>query len=482
MRTATPLARLRPRFATDALGVLAEAAASGDDVARFRIGPVPAVVVSEPAAVREVLVGRPQDFPKGRRQHAALRPVLGHGLLTSEGDLHSRQRRMVQPSLVPARVDGYVGAVVEEVLAAVERWPRGAVDVVPHVNRLAMDVVGRLLFGRSMQDEGDLAAAIGVAFEWEMRALTAVVPLPSWLPTPANRRMRAAVARVDERLSELAGGDAVGGRADVGPTARGPVEPDRSLVRRLVDARDPDGEPMPREQLLDEVRTLWGAAHETSADAQVWCLELLAHHPRVQTAVAAEADAAFGPPGGKSLPDREGASRTPYALQVFKETMRLFPPAAAMMRVAVRSTTLGGVRLKAGTPVFVSPWVMHRREDLFPDPGRFDPDRFSVQREAAQPRHAYLPFGAGRRVCIGSYLALLEGQVLTSLIAQRLHLAPTHPDPTPAELVINLRPTGPVRLRVTDRRRAPRGEVRTTGPARVTFSTSGSRDLPRGGA
>ena len=423
-----------PRLATDALGLLEAAGATGDEVAEVRVGPLKAVVISHPTLIREVLVERPDDFPKGRRQHAALRPVLGYGLLTSDGDLHRRQRRLVQPTLVPAEIDRQVGVMVDEAAAAADAWPRGVCDVVPLVNALAMDIVGRMLFGRALRDEGALAASIVTAFEWEMRALSGVVA-PAWVPTPGNRRMRAAVASIDARLNELAG------------QSHAPPADSRTILDALRQRRDADGMTMARPQLLDEVRTIWGAAHETSADAQAWCLDLLARHPEVQERLAREIDESGGS-GNLDLADLEAI---PYAMAVFKEALRLYPPAAAMLRAARRSTTLGGVRLRAGTLVFISPYLMHRRDDLFPDPLRFDPDRFGPDRAQETPRHAYLPFGVGKRACVGSYMALLEGQALTATLVQRLRFAPADPRPPDAELVINLRPARGVRLVLTDR-------------------------------
>lgn len=442
--------RLRPRFAEDALGVLRDAAAEGDgDIAPVRIGPVTGVVVSSPGLMREVLVQRATDFSKGRRQLSALRPVLGYGLLTSEGELHDRQRKLVQPSFVPARMDEYIDDIFEEAAGAVRRWPRGEVDVVPLLNTLAMDIVGRMLFGTSMRDEGTLAEAIRIAFEWEMRALTSLTPTVAWLPTRRNRAMRRAVAGVDRRLTELVAGGRGGWPAEGIPP----------LLHRLMAGHDADGLPMTADQLYDEVRTIWGAAHETSADAQTWCLDLVARHPEVQERLAEESRQALGVHGWT----RDTLHRTSYALQVFKEAMRLYPPAAVMLRAPARSTTLGRIRLKAGTPVFLSPYLMHRRADLFEDPDRFDPERFSPEREVAIPRHAYLPFGAGRRVCIGGYLALLEGQALTTLLVHQLRIAPVTPQPPREELIINLRPDGPVRLRVSDRAPAREAVAAATG-------------------
>lgn len=425
-----------PEMRRDVLQLLIDVSAAGDDLAGFRLGPRRAAVLSSPDVIRDVLIDHPQDFEKGEFLLRVLRPVLGDGLLVSEGQLHTRQRRMVAPLFGARQVRAHVGAVVEEARRAVHGWADGAeVDLLAEMNALAMDIIGRILFDARMRDEHRLADAVTEVFEWEMRGLTSLLPLPPSVPTPRNRRMLAARVAVCARITELIEGQLA--RCD-----------DSALLARLDRARDETGRPMSAGQLVDEVITLWGAAHETSADAQAWTLYLLARHPHAAGRLSDEVDRVLGgePVTAKSLPS------LPYALAVFKESLRLYPPAAAMVRVASRDTTVGRYRVPAATILFISPYTLHRNADVWPDPDRFDPARFNARREKEIPKLAFLPFGAGAHVCLGAQLALLEGHALAATFAQHVRIDLTGRPPVP-KLLVNLRPAEPLRARV--HRRAP---------------------------
>lgn len=420
-----PVVGMWPELRADTLELLTRAAQLGG-YCGFRLGPRPAAVVSAPELVRDVLLDHPGDFEKGKFLTRALRPVLGEGLLVSEGDLHTRQRRIIAPTLGHRRVSRYVEWIVAEADRRIAGWATGTpVDLLAEMNALAMDVIGRILFGATMRDEHLLAQAVTEVFEWEMHALTSPLSLPVALPLRRNRRMRAARGYVRARMTEIIEGHQ--------------GTDDDSLLARLVAARYDDGTAMSPDQLLDEVLTLWGAAHETSADAQVWTLYLLGRHPDVLGRLVAEVDHVLG-----DRPLRvEDLPHLPYSLQVFKESLRLYPPAAAMVRVARRDCAVGPYRVRAGTILFVSPYTLHRNETVFPHAERFDPDRFLPEREKALPRLAFLPFGAGGYGCVGNHLALLEGHALTATLAQRVQWTLGPVDAVP-RLLINLRPAQPL--------------------------------------
>ena len=431
-RASRPLIGLWPEMRRDTLGLLTDVATRGE-VASFRLGTRPAAVVSAPEPIRDILITHPQDFEKGKFLLRVLRPVLGDGLLVSEGDLHTRQRRLIAPTLGARRMRRYVDWMAQEADTVIAGWRHDTeIDVLGEVNTLAMNIIGRILFGAPLRDEDRLAAAVTTVFEWEMRALTQPLPLPASLPLPGNRRMRAARELVRERISTL-----ISERTGTGD----------SLLDRLAAATDDTGAAMSADQLLDEVLTLWGAAHETSADAQAWTIYLLARHPQVLDAVTAEVDQVLG--------DRaitfDDLNRLPLCLQVFKESLRLYPPAAAMVRVARRDTTAGQYRIRAGTILFLCPYTLHRNPRIYDTPDKFLPERFAADQEKRLPKQAFLPFGAGAHGCIGSHLALMEGHLLTAVLAQRVrfHL-PTDHTITP-ELLINLRPAQQLTARVTHR-------------------------------
>ncbi|GAA2069438.1 cytochrome P450 [Streptomyces albiaxialis] len=431
---------------TDTLNALHELSSGSDGVVGFRIGGTLAVAVSTPAAARDVLIHRADDFGRGRRQTRALTPLMGQGLLTSEGELHKKQRRLVVPHFSPRRIPRHADLIVSSAENVAERWKRGVdVDLVAEMNALTMDIVSRLLFSTSSRDNGPLAEAITEAFEWEMHALTSPFALPLGVPVPRNRRARRAIDGIRAWIAEFirqrqeAQRDADGGAGEDAPA---------DVLGDLMAARYEDGGAMSAELLLDEVLTTWGAAQETSADAQAWTLYLLARHPDVLKGVHHEIDTVLGERSVRF----EDLAHLPYCLQVFKETMRLCPPAAVIPRQAVRDTVVDGCAIPAGAMIFLNAYSLHRRPEVFADPERFDPDRFSREREKELPKGAYLPFGTGGNVCPGSHLAMMEGHLLTVLLNQRLtfELLPQAADVVP-ELLVNLRPSPGVRAHVAAR-------------------------------
>lgn len=432
----------------DTIAALNGLAEGSDGVIGFRIGPSPAVVVSSAATARDVLIERADDFGRGRRQTRALTPLMGKGLLTSEGELHTRQRRLVLPHFSPRRIPRHADAIVTEAERTVRRWKEGAeVDLVAEMNALTMDIVTRLLFSASTRENNVLARAITEAFEWEMHAITSMVALPIWVPTPRNLRARRNIATFRQWIAGFIRQRQARATGPADPSAPGPAV-HQDILDDLMAARYEDGGTMPDDLLLDEVLTAWGAAQETSADAQAWTLYLLGRHPEVRDAVRAEVDTVLG----QRAVCYDDLARLPYCLQVFKEAMRLYPPAAVIPRQAIRDTVVGGRTVRAGTMVFINAYSLHRRPEVFPDPERFDPERFARERERALPKGAYLPFGTGGNVCPGSHLAMMEGHLLTALLAQRVEveLLPGAAAIRP-ELLVNLRPNPGVPARIHHR-------------------------------
>jgi cytochrome P450 len=256
---------------------------------------------------------------------------------------------------------------------------------------------------------------------------------PTFLPGAEGEALRRALAVLDERV----------GRMIDARRARGLERPD--LLTRLLAARDDDGEPMSDRQVRDEVLTLFIAGHETTAAALAWALYELARAPSLYEAVEAEADALSGPPGAGDLP------RLALATRVFKEALRKYPPVYLVGRDAVADTELAGARIPRDTNVSFSPYSLHFRPDLWPEPARFEPARFTPEAEAARHRYAYLPFGAGPRVCIGMGFALLEGPLVLATMLRHARFEALGPD-EPVASSATLRPRRGVPMRVRLRR------------------------------
>lgn len=433
-----PLVGNLPAFARHRLGVLARVFAACGPIAELRLGPRRAIVVTSPELAQEVLVKQNGSFRKFAALTRYSRPMLGEGLLTAEGDAHLRQRRLIAPSLKRSHIASYVEAMSRHAEALVEAWRHaGVVDVHAGTHRMTLGIAAETLFGT---DASQYAETVGRAVQYQTAYTAAelgrLVHLPMTWPTPRNLALRAHVAAVDRIVYDLIAAR----RRQTG------ARPD-DLLTRLLDARDEvDGAQMTDLQVRDEVITLLAAGHETVANSAAFTLWLIAAHPTVQARLADEGRAVLG---GRR-PTFDDLPRLGYALAVFKESMRLYPPAYLVGRETVAPITLGGHSIPADTMVIVNLYGLHRRADLFPLPERFDPDRFTAEREKALPRGAYLPFADGPRVCVGNHFSLVEGQVVVAHLVQRLQLETTGPAPEPKPQ-LTLQPKRPFHLRVSGR-------------------------------
>jgi cytochrome P450 len=418
----------------------------GGDVVRLPVGPpglrFDLYCVFHPDGVRAVLAGSRDAYSKGAKGYKQIAEAFGRGLLTSEGALWQRQRRLVQPLFTRAQVATYSAVVTEEAAAVAERWERatrddGSVDANAEMVALALRVVGRAIFG----DDMTRAAAVVDSFfpmlnRRVLRRTMAPLVIPAAWPTPDNRRAararRALYAVVDDLIAhrerEGAGGD--------------------DLVSRLLSARDPDtGAAMDLQQVRDEALIFLLAGHETTSTVLTFTLQLLGRHAGEQRLVHDEIDAALGgrPPTVADLPALE---RTAMAI---KEAMRLYPPAYGLGRLTEREQEIGGYTIPVGSYVVVSQFATHRHPGFWEDPEAFDPGRFTAQREAARHRHAYFPFGGGPRACIGLHFAMLEATLAVALLLARFEVHSTQEDVPLDTKGITLRPQGAVPIRLTAR-------------------------------
>ncbi|HEY2748139.1 MAG TPA: cytochrome P450, partial [Polyangia bacterium] len=403
------------------------------DLGRFRIGPIPIYAVSSAELAHQVLVEHADAFVKSRGLGKIARPMLGDGLLTSEHEKHRRQRKLIAPAFTHRRIAAYAGAMAELAERAQARLPDGAVvDVAHEMMRLTLAIVGKTLFDTDVSDEADdVGAAITAANHYVSEAVTRL-PSPLWLPTRKNRDARRAIATIDAIIYRLIAARRAAA-VDLG-----------DVLSTLVLARDEEtGEGMSDQQIRDEAVTLFLAGHETTANALAWSFHLLARHPDVYDRLATESRALLA---GRT-PTMEDLPRLPLAAMVLKETMRLYPPAYMVGRQAERDVPLGGITLRRGDTLFVNLYAMHRRADIFDAPDEFRPERFAPEREKLLPRGAYLPFGAGPRVCIGNHFALMEGQLILAHLAQKLTFHYDGADIEPEPLV-TLRPKGGLPVRV----------------------------------
>lgn len=424
--------QLLMRLLRDPLAHLADVARSGDVVHIRTRGREVTYLVSHPELIRDVLVTNQRNFKKGRALERA-KLLLGDGLLTAEGDVHRRQRRMIQPEFHRQHINRYGEAMVALTARRLGRWVDGQqLDMHAEMSALTLAIAGSTLFGSEVEHESeDIATALDETFTTFMR--TFFLPFGDTLlrlPLPSSRRFwrstERLLASVDRLIAER--------RANPGDQA--------DLLSLLLRVRDTegDGSGMTDQQVKDEVLTFFLAGHETTANALAWSWYLLAQHPEVADAVAAEAAAL----GARPL-TAEDVAALPYTRMVFAEAMRLYPPAWAVARRSLGPCEIGGFPIPADALVVLSQWVVHRDPRWWPDPHRFDPERWRSP-DPERPKFAYFPFGGGARMCIGEHFAWMEGVLVLATIARewRMHLPAGANVRTQA--TITLRPRGGIPL------------------------------------
>jgi cytochrome P450 len=427
-RRGFPLAALAA-FRRDPLAFLERVHREHGDVAAWRFGRRRVYLLAHPELVRDVLVTRHRNFIKSRALQRA-RVILGNGLLTSEGEFHLRQRRLAQPAFHRERIAALGEQMVGFASATADGWRAGVeMDLPREMNRLTLAIAGKTLFGADVQAEADeIGSALTDALEAFKRLTNPLGPLLDKLPLPTTLRVRRASERLDATIYRMI-------------AARRASGEDRGdLLSMLLAARDEEGDggAMTDLQLRDEVLTLFLAGHETTATALSWTWHLLAQHPDVEAKLHAELGATLA---GRA-PAADDLPRLPYTRAVLAESMRLYPPAWTIGREPKEEFEAGGYRIRAGTVVLVSPWLMHRDPRWWPDPLRFDPERWTPEREAEQPRFAYFPFGGGPRKCIGEGFAWTEGILVLATLAQRWKLRHAPGVEVGRQPLITLRPTG----------------------------------------
>ncbi|MFO0724480.1 MAG: cytochrome P450 [Myxococcota bacterium] len=426
-------------FRSDRFGLLLRIPEALGEIGQVRLGVIDAVFVSGPSAAETVLATRAEDYKKSRGISLFARPLIGSGLLSSEGALHRVRRKQVAPAFFPKRVAAYAEAIAEETDLMIDRLGP-AIDVQKEMMQLTLRIVGRALFHTSFEaDVERVDSAFTRANEGMMKMLSAPLPLPPMFPTRRARQMKRAVAELDAVIYRVI------------RERRASSESHQDVLSMLLEGLEgEDGAPLGDQALRDEVMTLFLAGHETTANALSWAILETAARPELRQRLAAEADAAYG----TRRPTAADLGKLPWAAAVLKESMRLWPPAYLTGRLALVDTEILGHRIPRGTTVFINIAGIHRRPDLFPEPLLFHPQRFLDDAERSWPRCAYLPFGAGPRICIGSHLALLEGTLALSRIAQRLEWSREGLPLPGVEPMITLRPKSIAPMPVQRRTRA----------------------------
>jgi cytochrome P450 len=426
------------KFAGNNLPLLRSLQDRHGDVVRMNVLGTPWFLVSHPDDIEQVFVKHARIMLRDA-YIVVLERALGKGLLTSDGDLWKRQRKLMSQAFTPKRIREYASSMVEVTDVGLASLKHGSViNLHQEMSRITMEVVAAVLFGASVDARAvaDVRGALETFNEFFANSFEALAKLPAWVPTPRNRRMNAAVAQIDRVIYDI-----VARRRESG-------EHKDDLLGTLLAAQDEDGSRMSDKQIRDEAITLFLAGHETTALALAHTMYLLSKNPSVERRLHAEIASVLG----DRLPTAEDVRKLPYTDQVLKEAMRLYPPAWTTGRECSETIELGGYEMPKGSQVLVSQWVVHRDPRWFPNPEGFDPDRWEPARAAEIPRYAYFPFGGGPRVCIGNHFAMMEAALILAMIVQRYRLELLPGQELRLEPSVTLRPKGEgLRVRVIER-------------------------------
>jgi cytochrome P450 len=389
-------------------------------------------LVSEPAAIKHVLLDNAANYQKTEITRRILEPGLGRGLITAEGETWRRHRRTMSPAFDHRSIMSYapiMTAAAEELLADWSR--RGAdetVDVATAMMEVTLNIISRTMFS----SDSDRIVAImergAGRYQAEMRPnMLDFLGLPAWLA--GLNRLRVAERTLGEFDTEI---DRL-----IKLRSSNPENGPKDLLARLIAARDEQtGGGMTAQEVRDHVITIFMAGHETTAMAMTWTWYLLSQHAIQEAKLHAELKAVLG---GR-VPNSEDLDKLTYTRMVIDESMRLYPPVHTIAREALADDTLAGRQVPKGSAVLIAPWVLHRHRRLWRDPGRFDPERFSAEQSATRARFSYLPFGGGRRICIGAAFATAEATLLLATMAQRYRLRLAAGHPVEPQGLITLRP------------------------------------------
>ena len=432
------------------LGTFLRARELFGDVVKFRTAIWHSYLLCHPDDIKSVLLDNNQNFRKGMI-YEYLKPVLGLGLLTNEGESWLSQRRLVQPAFERQHLGGLAETMTLAAERLLNRWhdrtERGPVDVAAEMARLTMDIVGQALLGSDLDaTASQVREAVRICQEHVDWRITHLFSLPERYPTPRNRRFHRAMRTLDSAVFSIIERRR---EASIG-SANAAGHSDHDLLTLLLEARDDEtGDGMTDGQLRDEVMTIFLAGHETTANALAWAWNLLSLHPGIEERLHAEVDSVLG---GR-VPCVEDISQLNYTRMIIDETLRLYPPVWAIARFPVSTDEAGGYRIPAYSQVILSPYVTHRHPDFWEKPGGFDPERFLPNRVAQRPKYAYFPFGGGPRMCVGSEFVLMEAVLALATIAREYRLRPVPGQEIEPEALITLRPRGGLPMYIE-----PRGE------------------------
>ncbi len=433
-----PILGVMADFSRDTFGFIERCRDYGD-VVRMRFLYLTAYFLYHPDDIEYVVSTNAKNFIKSRNQRSPLfQRLVGHGLLTSEGEVWKRQRRLAQPAFHRHRINAYAETMTDYAQRTISTWREGDIrDIHRDMMRLTLEIVVKTLFNSDVSADADKVGRVlsRIVAPFAGQATLKWI-MDNRLPTTTHRLFNQDAREIDLIIYRIINERRRSGR-DEG-----------DLLSMLLKAHDEDGTHMNDKQLRDEVMTIFLAGHETTALTLSWAWYLLAQDPETEKKFHAELVEVLG---GR-LPTMEDLSRLQYTEMIARECMRLYPPAYALGREAVKECEIGGFSVPAGTQVFMFQWVTQRDARFFTQPERFYPERWTEDFSNSLPKYAYFPFGGGPRACIGNYFAMMEIVLLLATIGQRFRFSLLPDHPVMLMPAMSLRPRDGIRVAVEQRR------------------------------
>lgn len=438
---ALPLVGHVPQWRKDPVGFVTAAARHGD-VVQLAL-PWKTFLLTHPRHVKHVLQDNHQNYCKGW-VFERIKPYWGESLLTAEGDRWREQRRRVQPSFKREHTIEFAPVITRRTDQMLARWEKASESgeelvLYDEMTQLALVIIADVLFGVELwANASDMTTAVQTALRVLKTRVSAIAPMPLWMPTRKNRRFRRAMRTLNNGVSQI-----VEQHRSAGDDQR------NTFLGMLMNARDSEtGAPMNDKHLHDEIVGMLQQGHDTIGETLAWTWYLLSLHPEVERKLSREVAEVVG----NRTPRVADLERLTYGHMVVQESLRLFPPVWMIPRDAIQDDEIGGYRIPARSTVLVCPYLTHRHPEFWENPEAFDPERFDPERSKGRPRHAYFPFGGGPRICMGADMAVMETLLIMTMVLQRyrLHLVSGHREEP--ECIIDMVPRNGVRATVHKKR------------------------------
>lgn len=413
-----PVIGCLPEFVKSPINFFSRMANENEELIEFNFAGMNVVLITDGDLAHQILVKEIRNFRKSDRDALIMGRVLGRGLVTnSDYSHHKTQRKLIQPGFHFRRIQSYATTMGDYTSLFIQNWQTGQRDISNDMFKLTMYIVCKTLFNMDMHTMSQESDKIGHTMKTVQDSIdhqfNQMIDFPNWVPTPSNLKLNKARKVLNTTMSKMIDARRAESSAFMNPD----IEPKHlDMLSMLLDARYEDGSSMDDQLVMDELITLFVAGHETTSNALSWAIHLLSFHPEIQDKLQDELDSV--------LQDRdarfEDLDKLTYTEMVIKESMRLLPPAWILnARQANQDIQLGPYLFPKDKVVFISPYANHRNPKYFDNPEQFDPGRFSTEREKAIPKHAYMPFGTGPRVCIGQSFAMMEAKLILATILNR---------------------------------------------------------------